>query len=70
MQPCHATAPPFLQRFAIYIVISMPNRESIARGGSQFISISYVCRYFALAVSFVAICCAVIHGRHVHLVSR
>jgi hypothetical protein len=33
-----------LQRFAIYIVISMPNRKSIARGVSHFIRISYVYR--------------------------
>jgi hypothetical protein len=31
-----------LQRFAIYIVISMPNRNSIACGLSHFILISYV----------------------------
>jgi hypothetical protein len=33
-----------VQRFAIYIVISMPNRKSIARGVSHFIRISYVYR--------------------------
>ena len=31
-----------LQRIAIYIVISIPNRKSIARGVSHFITISYV----------------------------
>jgi len=30
------------QRFAIYIVISIPNRKSIARGVSHFIRASYV----------------------------
>jgi hypothetical protein len=29
-------------RFAIYIVISIPNRKSIARGVSHFIRASYV----------------------------
>jgi hypothetical protein len=32
----------FRQRFAIYIVISIPNRKSIARGVSHFIRASYV----------------------------
>jgi hypothetical protein len=35
-----------LQRIAIYIVISIPNRKSIARGVSHFITISYV--YFTV----------------------
>jgi hypothetical protein len=49
VQPGETTPGPdarflFLQRFAIYIVISIPNRKSIARGVSQFMRISYVCR--------------------------